>query len=409
MIKNVIFDIGNVLAKFRYKEFIEDLGFGEEVNERLTKATVLSRFWQEHDRGILTLDEVVEGCIGLDPDIEDEIRTFFKDRTELVVEYDYAKWLVSAYKKSGYKVYLLSNYSEDGFARIRDVFTFIGQVDGMVISSEVKSIKPEVAMYATMLERYGLNPDECVFVDDLEENVRTADRLGIHTVHFKGIKEAIKELKSLGVTLKFDGIIFDLDGTLLDSTELGARVWNEEARKRGVEINYKDVDVRKFYGLPLKEIAFGLFPDIDKGMAIEIMQSSVKVQAERIALEGGILFDGVEGTIRELGERCGLFIVSNCEDGYIEAFLKYYGFERYFKDMECPGRTGLYKAENIRLVIKRNGLRNPLYVGDTKGDKDAAMAAGVPFLHAGYGFGTMGEGDVAISSIGELLEMVQGM
>ena len=102
---------------------------------------------------------------------------------------------------------------------------------------------------------------------------------------------------------------------------------------------------------------------------------------------GGILFPGEEEVLASLSGRYRLFIVSNCQDGYIEAFFQAHGLGKYFADFENPGRTGLPKADNIALVVERNGLKRPLYIGDTQGDFDAAAKAGVPFLHAAYGFG----------------------
>ena len=84
-----------------------------------------------------------------------------------------------------------------------------------------------------------------------------------------------------------------------------------------------------------------------------------------------------------------LGIVSNCQEDYIETFLDYYGLWKYITDTENAGRTGKSKGENIRLVVERNGFDRVLYVGDTQKDCDAADLAGVPFVHAAYGFGTI--------------------
>ena len=97
-----------------------------------------------------------------------------------------------------------------------------------------------------------------------------------------------------------------------------------------------------------------------------------------------------------------LYIVSNCQAGYIEAFLDHYGFWKYFKDIECYGNNFKQKGENIRLLADRNGLEASVYVGDIQGDYDASKAAGVGFIHAAYGFGTINEEVPAIKSMKEL-------
>ena len=115
----------------------------------------------------------------------------------------------------------------------------------------------------------------------------------------------------------------------------------------------------------------------------------------------------MENVLAELSQKYELFIVSNCQSGYIETFLQYHKLERYFTDYECPGGTGREKGENIRIVIDRNNLEKAVYIGDTQGDYESAVFAGIPFIHAAYGFGNV-EADVPkIKSIGEIANAVK--
>lgn len=201
MIKNIIFDIGQVLAAFRWKEYIKAFGFTEEMNERLAKATVLSPYWNEVDRGVKTQEEIIELCTSIDPAIESEIRLFFKDPTNMVIEFDYSKdWIVSL-KKMGYHIYILSNYGEYQFAHVKNVFQFLKYVDGAVISYEVKCIKPEPKIYQTLLDRYQLKGEECVFIDDLNNNLIGAKAFGIETILFQNQEQAMRDLQKLGITV----------------------------------------------------------------------------------------------------------------------------------------------------------------------------------------------------------------
>ena len=95
--------------------------------------------------------------------------------------------------------------------------------------------------------------------------------------------------------------------------------------------------------------------------------------------------------LTDLSRRYPLFVVSNCEKGYIEAYFAGTGMGKYFTDFESAGNTGLPKSENIALVVKRHGLKRPVYVGDTALDCRSAQEAGVPFIHAAYGFGNVEE------------------
>ena len=102
-----------------------------------------------------------------------------------------------------------------------------------------------------------------------------------------------------------------------------------------------------------------------------------------------------------------LAIVSNCQVGYIEAFLEYHKLAQYFDDTENYGNTMLSKGENIRLVVDRKHLEQAVYVGDIMGDDNSTMEAGLPFIHAAYGFGTVPEGTPFITGLKELPSRVK--
>ena len=194
--------------------------------------------------------------------------------------------------------------------------------------------------------------------------------------------------------MKFDSIIFDLDGTLWDSTVEVAKTWSTIIAK--YNLSRKEVtveDLKPCMGKLLDEIARILLPDLDEEMQMKIINECCKYENEYLR--------------EKLAKDYKLFIVSNCQDGYIESFFNSHGLEKYFIDYECPGRTGLPKAENIKLVVERNNLKNPVYVGDTQGDANAAKAANVPFIYAKYGFGDVEEFEDKIESFEELLNIIK--
>jgi putative hydrolase of the HAD superfamily len=194
MIKNIIFDIGQVLAKFRWREYIEDFGYHSEIEDRLAKATVLSVYWSEIDRGLVPMEEIIELCVLLDREIEQEIREFYKDTRRLVVEYDYSSSWLKELKALGFHIYLLSNYGEVNFSHVKEVFSFFQYVDGAIISYQEKCIKPEEKIYRILLDRYQLIPSECIFLDDLEANIEAAKNLGIHSIQVLNYQQAKEDL-----------------------------------------------------------------------------------------------------------------------------------------------------------------------------------------------------------------------
>ena len=207
--------------------------------------------------------------------------------------------------------------------------------------------------------------------------------------------------------MKFDGIIFDLDGTLWDSTAEVAKTWTSVIAK--YNLNRKEVtveDLKPCMGKLLDEIASILLPELDPKKQMQVIKECCEYENEYLGEYGATLYDKLEDTLKELSKNHKLFIVSNCQDGYIECFFKAHKLDKYFTDYECPGRTGLPKGENIKLIVERNNLKNPVYVGDTQGDANAAKLANVPFIFAKYGFGNVDEFFNSIESFDELLEII---
>jgi phosphoglycolate phosphatase len=200
------------------------------------------------------------------------------------------------------------------------------------------------------------------------------------------------------------GIIFDLDGTLWDSAQAVVDSWNvvidslpDFCKRITVE------DMESLMGKTMDDIAYTYFDTVSRERALEILQACMDYENEYLEQVGGILYPHLEEVLEDLSKDYFLAIVSNCQSGYIEAFLEYYGFGHYFEDIECFGNNGLQKGENIRRLAERNGLTKAVYVGDIQGDYDATMEAGLTFIHAAYGFGTITQVTAKISCFKDLL------
>ena len=203
------------------------------------------------------------------------------------------------------------------------------------------------------------------------------------------------------------GIIFDMDGTLWDSSEGVAISWTEIVNKEyDKERVITAEDIQGVMGRTMDKIADALFAELSKEERMALLRKCCVYENEYLKEHGGILFPDLEETFTALRENYDLYIVSNCQAGYIEAFLDHYGFWHYFKDIECYGSNDLPKSENIKKVVERNNLTKAVYVGDIQGDYDATMAAGLPFIHAAYGFGTIAQETAKVDSFAELVKVV---
>jgi phosphoglycolate phosphatase len=186
-----------------------------------------------------------------------------------------------------------------------------------------------------------------------------------------------------------DGIIFDLDGTLWDSTAACAQGWNEALR--ALRMNERVItagDIEKIMGMPLEECFATTFPETDPELRLKIAKECFAKEIEVIKRTGAAIYPGVRKGLETLSAQYSLFIVSNCHPEYLKTFFQYSGLRSLFQDSECHGNTGLAKGQNIRLVVERNKLKKPCYIGDTSSDQEAARIAGVSFYHVAFGFGS---------------------
>ena len=200
-----------------------------------------------------------------------------------------------------------------------------------------------------------------------------------------------------------DSIIFDVDGTIWDSTQSVADSWNKAIREHSdLDLTLDPVSLSRVFGKTMTEIADALFPALDTEARMKLLDACYAEENRYLEDHPGLLYDGVAGTIRNLSLRYPLYIVSNCQCGYIEVMLKTSGLAPYIKDHLCFGETLRPKGETIRMLMEKNGLKAPVYVGDTQGDADACKTAGIPFIFAEYGFGDVPDAATRIQRFSDL-------
>lgn len=197
MIRNVILDIGDVLVHSDFERFFKKQGYNDDMVIRLSKATFLSPAWRELDRGVWSMDEIMEAFVRNDPGIEDALRSVFRNTEGFVRKYPYTESWIRVLKASGFKVYCLSNLSGLIYDGCANELGFLGMVDGYILSWREKLAKPDPKIYRLLLDRYSLRAEECIYVDDSETNGLAAADLGMTGIVFQDQKQAEHEIQRI--------------------------------------------------------------------------------------------------------------------------------------------------------------------------------------------------------------------
>ena len=202
-----------------------------------------------------------------------------------------------------------------------------------------------------------------------------------------------------------DSIIFDVDGTIWNSTDVVAQAWNKVLEKEQLGIRVTADQLKGFFGRLLPDIARVILPDCSEAEQLRIIDICCEEEHALLRKKGAPVYEGLEDTLKGLSKRYPLFVVSNCQAGYIELVFEKTGLGQYFTGHLCPGDTGQAKAANIQAVAKKYNLKAPVYVGDTFGDYQVCQEAKVPFVFASYGFGQVDTPDYVIKKPADLLNI----
>jgi len=200
-IKNIVFDVGNVLVAFRYRELMQDLGFDETTVDYLAKNMVETPFWNELDRGDKMNADAIEKFTNELPEYKSEILKFWDNIQDVVKEYDYSEGLVKELKAAGYSVYILSNYPVETYHMHWPTFKFLPHADGYIVSGFERVIKPDEKIYRLLESRFGIKLEDSIFVDDRQINIDAANSYGMKGILFTGYDDLIDSLKKYNIEL----------------------------------------------------------------------------------------------------------------------------------------------------------------------------------------------------------------
>lgn len=186
---------------------------------------------------------------------------------------------------------------------------------------------------------------------------------------------------------KPDSLIFDMDGTLWDATDTYTKAWNIAYKKLGLEGSMSRERLNYYMGWEKKKLFADIFPDKPEEEREHIAAFLDDILDDVVPKEGGKLYDGVVDGLKALSEKYKLFIVSNCPKNTIKQMIGFAGIGSYITDEFAHGVNSMPKNHNIRLLIEKHGLKTPVYVGDTEGDKLQSELTPLPFIFVSYGFG----------------------
>lgn len=197
--KTLIFDVGAVLAHFRWREFLTDRGYEGEKKEGLAKAMFQNPLWTEFDRGAMGDANVIAEMKKEYPQYAKDIDRIWQKENfcNICRPFAYSEELLRTLHEMGYKIYILSNYGKTLLGLNRKKYTFLDYVDGGVFSWEVNLLKPDAAIYETLIVRCGIDPENAVFFDDMAENCEGARKAGITAVQVTdGLASILEGLKN---------------------------------------------------------------------------------------------------------------------------------------------------------------------------------------------------------------------
>ena len=164
-----------------------------------------------------------------------------------------------------------------------------------------------------------------------------------------------------------ESLIFDVDGTLWDAVALVAEGWNDGLQSMGFAPHCTEQSIRPLFGKTMTEIAQVVVPGVPQEQAMEVMDRCMDGEMARLRRDPcHIFYPGVKETLTELHKTHRLFIVSNCQQGYIELLMEKGGLGGLISDFDCFGNTGLPKGQTLRLLCERCNVRDAVYVGDTE-------------------------------------------
>lgn len=196
--KNIVFDIGNVLLSFQPNDYLYQY-FDDETTGDLMTIIFASDEWVKLDMGTMMIEDVIISLSAKNPHYQKEIRFILENWTEMLQPIQENVDIVYELKEKGYSLYLLSNFHKEAIQTMFDKYDFFQLFEGGIISAHEHVVKPDEKIYHLLLERYSLIPSESLFIDDSLSNIHAALRVGMHGIHLPYLADLKEELKKINI------------------------------------------------------------------------------------------------------------------------------------------------------------------------------------------------------------------
>ncbi len=201
MVRNIIFDLGNVLLDYQPKEYLKLKNIEIAKIEDVYHQVFQSEEWILLDKGTITQDEAQEKIIERNPENTILIECAFNHWYDMLTPIEDTVPLLKRLKQKGYNLYFLSNFHSLAFEHVNDKYDFFTLFDGGVVSYKENTIKPDMEIYQKLIQKYSLKPQESIFIDDMLYNVEAAKKLNFNGIHFTNANNLKDELKNYNINL----------------------------------------------------------------------------------------------------------------------------------------------------------------------------------------------------------------